>query len=154
MTIFDVGVLSLLHHIPLLLLQSLLCCVNILLHCHVDKLVLSLSLDHPGPLLPHPLDGLWDVDITVQPLAVNNVNEDVNDNNGACPADACTAVHHDRPCGGHGALSAVDFLQEPQHTTRFIRDAMVWPCQVLVVPDVPHGLLLQNNTQVILIKIR
>lgn len=51
----------------LLLLQSLLCCVDILLHSHVDELILRFSLDHAGSLLTHSLDGLWDVDVTVQP---------------------------------------------------------------------------------------
>lgn len=49
----------------LLLLQPLLSRVYVLLNCHVDELVLGLSLHHAWPLLPHPLDGLRDVDVTV-----------------------------------------------------------------------------------------
>lgn len=49
----------------LLLLQSLLCCVDILLYSHVNELILGFSLDHAGSLLPHSLDGLWDVNVTV-----------------------------------------------------------------------------------------
>lgn len=88
-----------------------------LLHRHVDELVLSLGLHHAGSLLPDPLDGLWDVDVTVQTLitepeielirsgglgsavgqtpptlAADNVNEDVDDNDGTGSADACTAM--------------------------------------------------------------
>lgn len=55
----------------LLLLQPLLDRIYVLLHCHVDELVLRLSLDHAGPLLPDHLDGLWDVDVTVQPWTRN-----------------------------------------------------------------------------------
>lgn len=50
----------------LLLLQSLLGRVYVLLHCHVDELVLGLGLHHAGALLPHPLDGLRDVDVAIQ----------------------------------------------------------------------------------------
>lgn len=50
----------------LLLLQSLLGRVYVLLHRHVDELVLGLGLHHAGALLPHPLDGLGDVDVAVQ----------------------------------------------------------------------------------------
>lgn len=49
----------------LLLLQPLLSRVYVLLHSHVDELILGLSLHHAWPLLPYPLDGLRDVDITV-----------------------------------------------------------------------------------------
>lgn len=51
----------------LLLLQSLLCCVDILLYSHVDELILGFSLDHAGSLLAHALDGLRYVNVTVQP---------------------------------------------------------------------------------------
>lgn len=50
----------------LFLLQSLLDCVYVLLHRHVDELVLGLCLDHARPLLPNHLDGLGDVDVTVE----------------------------------------------------------------------------------------
>lgn len=51
----------------LLLLQSLLCRVDVLLYGHVDELVLSFGLDHARSLLTHSLNGLWDVNITIQP---------------------------------------------------------------------------------------
>lgn len=56
----------------LLLLQSLLDRVYVLLHCHVDELVLGLGLHHAGALLPHPLDGLRDVDVAIQTWSANH----------------------------------------------------------------------------------
>lgn len=50
----------------LLLLQSLLSRVYILLHSHVYELILSLCLHHARPLLPYSLDGLRDVDVTIE----------------------------------------------------------------------------------------
>lgn len=50
----------------LLLLQPLLGRVDVLLHCHVDELVLGLGLHHARALLPHQLDGLRDVDVAIQ----------------------------------------------------------------------------------------
>lgn len=50
----------------LLLLQPLLGRVYILLHSHIDELILGLRLHHARPLLPDPLDRLWDVNVTVE----------------------------------------------------------------------------------------
>lgn len=50
----------------LLLLQSLLSRLYVLLHCCIDEPILSLRLHHARPLLTNHLDGLGDVDITVQ----------------------------------------------------------------------------------------
>lgn len=55
------------------------------------------------------------------------------------------AVDDNRSGVWNGTLGAVDFLQEPEDTPRFIRHAVVWPTQVLVVPDVPQRLLLQKK---------
>lgn len=59
----------------LLLLQSLLSRVYVLLHRHVDELVLGLGLHHARPLLPHPLDGFRDVDVTIQTCTHVSDNE-------------------------------------------------------------------------------
>lgn len=50
----------------LLLFQPLLSCVYVLLHSHVDELILGLGLHHAWPLLPYPLDGLRDVNVTIE----------------------------------------------------------------------------------------
>lgn len=104
----------------LLLFQSLLSRVNVLLNSHVDELVLGLGLNHTGSLLAHSLDGLWDVDVTIQPLesqfscvifyhqritfiteiilyktvtlSVYDVDKDVNHNNCACSSNPCTRM--------------------------------------------------------------
>ena len=57
------------------------------------------------------------------------------------------AVDNNRSGVWNGTLGAVDFLQEPEDTPRFIRHTVVWPTQVLVVPDVPQRLLLQKTNK-------
>lgn len=40
--------------------------LDVLGHGQVNELVLGLSLDHPGALLPHHLNVFWDVNVNVQ----------------------------------------------------------------------------------------
>lgn len=55
------------------------------------------------------------------------------------------AVDDDGSGVWNGALGAVDLLQEPEDAAGLIGHPVVRPAQVLVVPDVPQRLLLQEN---------
>lgn len=63
-----------------------------------------------------------------------------------CPFWFLPAVDDNGSSVWNATLSAVDFLQEPQDPTRFIWHAVVRPAQVLVMPDVPQRLPLQEMT--------
>lgn len=61
------------------------------------------------------------------------------------PPAVVPAVDDDGSGVWNGALCAVDLLQEPEDATRLVGHPVVRPAQVLIVPDVPHRLLLQQE---------
>lgn len=59
-----------------------------------------------------------------------------------CCASTVPAVDDNGPSVWNAALGAIDLLQEPEDTTGLIGHPVIWPAQVLIVPDVPWPLLL------------
>lgn len=55
------------------------------------------------------------------------------------------AVNDNRSSVWNGTLCAVDFFQEPENATGVVGYPVVWPAQVLVMPDVPQWFLLQKD---------
>lgn len=55
------------------------------------------------------------------------------------------AVNDNRSSVWNCTLCAVDFFQEPENATGVIGYPVVWPAQVLVMPDVPQWFLLQKD---------
>jgi hypothetical protein len=69
--------------------------------------------------------------IIVSTLVRDEVDQDVNHNEGACSPDTCRAVHHDWSGGealrSKSALLQSDVREKAEHSTGVVGYTMVWP---------------------------
>lgn len=66
----------------------------------------------------------------------------ISHNTPSLAADHSPAVHYDGTSSWDALLHPIDFIKEVKNPTRLTGHSMVWPAQVLVMPDVSHSLIL------------